>query len=666
MKRSKWSDWQSSLLTLLLLLLALPGSAKSDVQLTSPDGNLSFSFNLSPTAPMYSVSFKTQVLIQDAILGLTFEDGPFAANLAMLKPRFHAADEQYELLVGKTHYAHDQHREALIPLIERGGAKRRVNIAIRVFNDGIALRYEFPEQTSRDSLILLDENTTFPVKGNPIVHTLFWGNYNNTHEGVYQQLPVQEVPPDTLMDLPIFFECSKKIYMAITEANLRDYAGMYLIKHDGVLKSQLSPLPGQIQVKVKAGLPHQSPWRVLMISDKPGQLISSNILTSLCEPPAEQDWSWLKPGKTTFHWWNGDIVPDTSFAPGINFETNKYYIDFCAKNGLAYHSVIGYGGFAWYQSDAPNYGTVGPHTDVTKTVPSLNIQQICDYAQKKGVGIHVWVHWKAIYPNLEKAFSQFEQWGIKGMMVDFLERDDQEMVKIQEEILKKAAEHHLFIQFHGAYKPTGLHRTYPNEFTREGTLNYENNKWMQSGLSPTHDLDIVFTRLLAGAADYHLGGFRAVPPRAFKPQYTRPLMIGTRCHMLAMYVVLESYLQMIADYPAAYEGEPGFDFLRVVPTSWDETVVPLAAVNQYVAIARRKGSDWYVGSINNLEAKTVTLPLDFLSQGSYIAVCYADAEDTEVHPNHLIKSVKRVTNQDKLQMHLAVGGGQVIRLIKQK
>lgn len=220
-------------------------------------------------------------------------------------------------------------------------------------------------------------------------------------------------------------------------------------------------------------------------------MIESNLLTNLNEPSIIKDISWIKPGKTSFHWWNGDITPDTTFAPGINFETDKYYIDFCARQHIEYHSVIGYGGIAWYKSDAPGYGEIGLNTDVTQTVPSLNMQQVCDYAKTKGVGIHVWVNWRALYPDLEKSFDQFQKWGIKGMMVDFLDRDDQEMVNIQEEILKKAAEHKLFVQFHGAFKPTGMQRTYPNEFTREGTYNYENNKWLLYGISPNHDLNIV-------------------------------------------------------------------------------------------------------------------------------------------------------------------------------
>ena len=232
----------------------------------------------------------------------------------------------------------------------------------------------------------------------------------------------------------------------------------------------------------------------MLISDRIGDLMESTTITSLCNSKIKEDFSWLKPGKTSFHWWNGDITPDTTFAPGINFETNKYYIDFCADNGIDYHSVIGYGGLPWYVSDAAGYGAVGKNTDVTRTVPTLDMQQVCDYAKSRGVGIHVWVHWYAIHRQLEAAFTQFEKWGIKGMMVDFMDRDDQEMVKIQEEILLAAARHKLFIQFHGSFKPTGLSRTYPNELTREGTLNYETNKWSQKGLSADHDLDMPFTR----------------------------------------------------------------------------------------------------------------------------------------------------------------------------
>jgi alpha-glucosidase len=291
------------------------------------------------------------------------------------------------------------------------------------------------------------------------------------------------------------------------------------------------------------------------------------------------------------------------------------------------------------------------------------MQEVCDYAKSKGVDIRVWVHWQAIYPDLEKSFTQFEKWGIKGMMVDFLNRDDQEMVNIQTQILQAAAKHHLHIQFHGAYKPTGLSRTYPNEFTREGTLNYECDKWGDV-ITPDDDISIPFTRMLAGATDYHLGGFRAVPAADYKIQFTRPLVVGTRCHMLAMYVVLESYLQMICDYPDAYEGQPGFEFLNGLPTTWDETKVIGAEVNKYIAIARRKSNDWYIGVITNHEARQMKLKLDFLPAGNYTATIYADADSAAQKPNELNRKTINVTSKDAIDINLAGGGGAAIRISK--
>jgi alpha-glucosidase len=291
------------------------------------------------------------------------------------------------------------------------------------------------------------------------------------------------------------------------------------------------------------------------------------------------------------------------------------------------------------------------------------MKQVCDYAHSKGVGIRVWTHWKALYPKLEEAFALFEQWGINGLMVDFMDRDDQEMVNIQTEILEKAAQHHLHIQFHGAYKPTGLSRTYPDEFTREGTLNYEVNKW-DKRITPDHDLNIVFTRALAGPTDYHLGGFRAVPDSLFKVQYTRPLMLGTRCHMLAMYVVLQNPLGMVCDYPAAYEGQPGFEFIKEVPTNWDETKVIDAKLAEYVVIERKKENDWFVGSINDHSARTIKVPLSFLEEGEYTAEIFSDAEDVNTEPNHLKKENKIVSKKDILDIKLAGGGGMAIRLKK--
>ncbi|GAC1587871.1 MAG: glycoside hydrolase family 97 protein [Chitinophagaceae bacterium] len=649
------------LLFALPVFLVLPVSAQKVVRLSSPDGNLVFSFRLVNKSPQYSVSFKGHTLISSSALNLSFEEnGQFKNDLRVNKPVITEKEEKYELVVGKTKWVDDHYREAFIPLEETVAPFRHINLVARVFNDGMAFRYEIPLQDKWTSYSLTDENTEFALTGNPVVHALLLPNYTSSHENEYTTALLQQVKEDTLMDMPALFEFPGKIYLAITEAALLDYAGMYLTRHHNRLRGVLSPLPGQSALKVKASLPHNSPWRVLLINDRIGALIESNIITSLNEPCKIKDVSWIKPGKTTFPWWNGNVVPDTINAPGNNFVTNQYYIDFCARNKLEYHSVVEYGLHEWYVNDGAGF-MPGPHADVTKAVPGLDMKKVCDYAKLKGVGIRVWVHWAALYPKLDSAFAQFERWGISGMMIDFMDRDDQQMVNMQTEMLEKAAAHHLHIQFHGAYKPTGLSRTWPNEFTREGTLNYECNKW-STRISPDHDINFPFTRMLAGATDYHLGGFRAVADSAFVVQYTRPLMRGTRCHMLGMYVVLESYLGMVCDYPEAYEGQPGFEFLKEVPTTWDETKVLGAEVGRYITIARRKNADWFIGSITNHEERSLKVSFNFLPEGKYEAAIYSDAPDANTNPNKLVRQTRVITNKDSVTVQLKKGGGEVMRI----
>ena len=650
-------------LFLALLFCASPAIAQKSITLRSPDGNLAFSFQLVNKSPQYNVVYKGQVLISKSEIGLSFaEAGEFKKNIRTGKTVISDKEEKYELVVGKRKSVDDHYREAMIPMEETIAPFRHINLVVRAFNDGLAFRYEIPSQEKWTSYTLTDENTEFALTGNPLARVLLLPNYTSSHENEYTIAPVQEIKKDTLMDMPALFEFPGKIYMAITEAALLDYAGMYLTRHNGKLRGILSPLPGQSIIKVKATLPHNSPWRVMMVSDRVGALIESNILTSLNAPCKIKDVSWIKPGKTTFPWWNGNVVPDTINAPGNNFVTNKYYIDFCARNKIEYHSVVEYGLHEWYVNDGAGF-VPGPHADITKAVPGLDMKEVCDYAKSKGVAVRVWTHWAALYPKLDSAFAQFERWGLSGMMIDFMDRDDQQMVNMQTEMLEKAAMHHLHVQFHGAYKPTGLSRTYPNEFTREGTLNYECNKWSKR-ITPDHDINFPFTRMLAGATDYHLGGFRAATDSSFIVQYTRPLTRGTRCHMLGMYVVLESYLGMVCDYPAAYEGQPGFDFLQEVPTNWDETKVLNAEVSGFITIARRKNNDWYVGSITNHEERTLRIAFDFLPEGKYEAAIYTDAADANEHPDNLVKQTRVITNKDNILVQLKKGGGEVMRIRK--
>jgi alpha-glucosidase len=636
--------------------------AQQQIHIASPDAQIKFTLTTAAGVPQYSVSFKNRLLISGSALNVkTMETGTFA-NVRFAKAAvFKSVKEKYSLIVGKANLVENQYKQAVIYLADAVNKNHKVNIEVRVFNDGVAFRYHFPSTTNQSVITLLEEQTQFRFTEDPVTKALLLPNFTTSHEGLYTTSALTKIQEDTLMDVPALFQLSGNTFVAITEAALLDYAGMYLSKHNGILQSSLSPLPGQEAIKVKALLPHHSPWRVLMISDRVGAFIESNISSSLNETPEIKEWSWLKPGTTTFPWWNGTIIPD-SIKGGNNFETNKYYIDFCAANNITYHSIVEYGGHEWYTNDGEGYQP-GKNVDITKPVDGLDIKAICDYGKQKGVGIRVWTHWKALYPKLDTAFALFEQWGLSGMMVDFMDRDDQEMVNIQTEILEKAAKHKLHIQFHGAYKPTGLHRTYPNELTREGAMNYEYHKWDKI-ITPDADLNIVFTRMLAGPTDYHQGGFRALPQDEFVVQNFKPYVMGTRCHMLAMYVVLENYLPMVADYPDAYIGQPGFEVIQKIPGTWHQTVVPSAQVDEYVSIARRCGSDWYIGTITNHQKRSVTLSFNFLDEGIYTATIYSDAADADVNPNHLTKESKQVNKKTKLEISLAGNGGSFIHLRK--
>lgn len=651
----------------LLILLFLNSQilfAHKSVQLFSPDRKICFQLVLTDEHPIYNVSYQGQKLIVDSSLELIFDNGTFGKNLKIGRTVFEKKEETYELIVGKNKKVHSLSEQVRIPLEESSYPFRKIDLIVRAFNDGLAFRYEFPQQKGWESYVLYDECTTFQIVGNPKTLAMYLPSFQTSHEAKYSHVNYDEVKESTLMDMPALFEYPNHVYMAITEAAVRDYAGMYLWKEKGSIIGKLSPKIGQEKIKVEATLPHCSPWRVLMISKRIEALIESDLLTNLNEPCKLEDTSWIKPGKTTFTWWNGNVTPDTTFLGGNNFLTNKYYIDFASAKGLDYHAIYGYAEQPWYTDNGVWFGSPGTISDITKPVSTLDMKQICEYAKSKGVGIYVWTNWKPLYAKVDEAFALFEKWGIAGMMIDFMDRDDQEMIRIQEEFLQKAAKHHLFVQFHGSCKPSGLHRTYPNEFTREGTLNYENFK-AHAQTNADHDISMPFTRLLAGATDYHLGGFRSLPRDHFKVQQSNPYVLSTRCHMLAMYVVLESYLGMVCDTPEAYEGQAGFEFIQAVPTTWDKTVVLDASVNEYVVIARKKDEKWFVGAINNSTARDIELSFDFLEKGNYSVTIYTDAEDTDVNPNKLNKEQKIITSDSYLPVRLAADGGMVLLIEKQ-
>ncbi|HEX2474868.1 MAG TPA: glycoside hydrolase family 97 catalytic domain-containing protein, partial [Lacipirellulaceae bacterium] len=422
------------------------------------------------------------------------------------------------------------------------------------------------------------------------------------------------------------------------------------------LQTRLAPLPERDNAVVAAGTPHWSPWRVVLVADHAGKLLESNMLLCLNDPP-EGDFSWLQPGKTTWPWWNGTIEHGPPSTPELNFAIHKHYIDFCAEHGIAYHAISSVAeDRPWYAQRDPGFAWPHADTDILKARPDIDLPRILEYAATKGVGIRLWVNWRPLADHLEEAFALYERWGVKGLMVDFMDRDDQEMVQWQERVLRAAAKHKLHIQFHGSYKPTGEQRTFPNLFNREGVLNLEYLKWSDV-CSPAHSVNVAYTRALAGQVDYHLGGFRHATRSAFQPRDDRPTVLGTRAHHLALYVVFENPMPMLADIPSAYEGQPGFEFLVEVPTTWDETRFVAGEAGEYVVIARRSGKKWYVGGITNWTVRKIALPLDFLGDGKFEATIYQDVSDDGEKPNELRIETQAVNSKTQLDLTLASGGG---------
>jgi alpha-glucosidase len=534
-------------------------------------------------------------------------------------------------------------------------------VELRAYDDGVAFRYRLLPQEGTDEFELRDEVTQFDIVGEPKVLFNTLEGFTTSHESLYEQTPVSKIPAGKLLDMPLLLTWPNGRAAALTEARVRDFAGMYLQRmsaDDTALRCQLSPLPGREGVCVAGKIPHDSPWRVVLLADVAGKLLESNLLLCLNDAP-QGDFAWARPGKSSFHWWYGEFEDDYKSPPekGAYLARHRKYIDFCAKNKIAYHAVSG-DGLAWYKQSKTDYGTPAADADILTPRPEIELAKILAYARERGVGIRLWVHWKPLSNRLEEAFTLYESWGVQGLMVDFLDRDDQEMIAFTERMLKSAARHKLDIQIHGSSKFSGEQRTFPNLFNREGVLNLEYLKWSDL-CTPAHSVNVAYARALAGPVDFHLGGFRSVSRAEFQPHDRAPVVMGTRCHNMALYVVYENPMPMVADAPSSYEGQTGFDFITEVPTTWDETRFLVGEPGEYVVIARRSGDNWYIGGITNWTPREIDVPLDFLTSGEVDAGLYVDGSMDESEPNAIVERRQDLKVGAPLHVSMAPGGGFV-------
>ncbi len=391
----------------------------------------------------------------------------------------------------------------------------------------------------------------------------------------------------------------------------------------------------------------KSPWRVLMIAQQPGDLAQSEIIENLSRPCTLADTSWIKPGMMAWdHWWSGDVKMTT--------DENLRYLRFAGEMGWQYQLVD----WQWYGA----FDNV--NADITKINPAIDMPSMLREAEKSHIRLWVWLHSNDVNRylqsgKLEEAFETYHKWGLAGVKIDFMNRDDQEMVEWYETIVKMAAQHRLMVDFHGAFKPTGLRRTYPNLMTREGVLGNEYNKF-SNRVTPEHTLILPFTRMLAGPMDFTPGGFHNVTKAAFKQAIPTQVM-GSRAHQLAMFVVYDGPLCCFCEDPEYSRGQPGIEFLRSFPTSWDETRVLSGDIGKQIVSARRKGSNWYIGGMCADDPVNIKLKLGFLGKGKYAADIYRDAADSATDPKHIMIEHKIVTSADVFDMSMAAAGGIAVR-----
>jgi len=537
----------------------------------------------------------------------------------------------------------------------RGGSA----IDFRVYDDGVAYRFV---TALKGEVTVKDERFGFSLPaGTTSLYPLEKG-FMSHNECAFLPASMDTVGIKHLASLPALFTTGGTNIL-LSEADIQDYPGLWITGDGrGGVSGVLPAYPADVKahndrnvyvterkdyLAVTSGT-RTFPWRVFIITPDDASLAESEMIYRLGAPPAPGiDFSWVKPGKVAWDWYNANNIFGVDFRAGLNNDTYKYYIDFASANGLEY-VILDEG---WY--------VLG---DVLKQSPGFNVQELCDYAASKNVGIILWVIWKTFHDKIDEALAQYEKWGVKGIKVDFMQRDDQWMVNYYHEVAAKAAEHKMLVDFHGSYKPDGIERTWPNAITREGVKGLENNKW-SAECNPEHDLTLPFTRMVAGPMDYTPGAMVNMQRRDFTPVFYRPASQGTRVHQMAMYAVFESPLQMLADSPSNYmRNQECTSFIAGVPVTWDETRVLAAKKGDFIIVARRNGPAWYLAAMNDWSPLKRDVELSFLPEGKYEIEIFSDGINADRHGEDYRHLKQEVTAGGTVNISLAPGGGWIAKI----
>ena len=646
---------------------AMPLASAKDYTLTSPDREIVLTVSVGERVE-YFVTHNGDVLLDRSPLSMTLADGTaWGVNPRLVKASTRSVDEVIPAPVYKKKEVPDRYNE--LQMTFRGNYR----ITFRAYDDGVAYRFT---STAKKPFEVKAEEAVFNFPADwtayiPYVRAdrtaTFESQFFNSFENTYTHGRLSQWDQRKYAFLPLLVEAANGKKVCIGEADLMNYPGMYLYTAGGTsLKGVFAPYPANVEQGGHNNLQMvvtgredyiarfdrgtDFPWRYLVISEQDRELADSDMTYRLATPQADMDFSWVKPGKVAWDWWNDWNLYGVDFRAGINNDTYRYYIDFAARHGIEY--VILDEGWA-----------VNLQADLMQVVPEIDLPMLADYANSKGVGLILWAGYYAFDRDMEHVCQHYADMGIKGFKVDFMDRDDQQMVDFHRRAAETAAKHHLMIDFHGTYKPTGLHRTYPNVINFEGVHGLEQLKWSGPEVDQvTYDVTIPFVRMVAGPMDYTQGAMRNATRGNYRPVNNEAMSQGTRCHQLAEYVVFESPLNMLCDSPSNYEQEEECtDFIASVPTVWDETVALDGKVGEYVIIARRSGDTWYIGALNNWEAREAEIDLTaILDAGSYDIQAFRDGINADRAARDYFKAeFTLVCNpmSAKIKVPMAPGGG---------
>jgi alpha-glucosidase len=622
-----------------LLLASLLGGP---ITLTSPDRSITVSVTVD-TAITYNVRQDGHTLIGNSVVSLNkgkwvVSKHTIQAHTGMLTP----------VVKQKSAQIKDAYNELKIDF------KNGLSLEWRAYDNGIAWHWVSKQ---KGPYTITAEQAEFNFeKGKawyPQEEEFFSHN-----ERKYIPYAIDSLGENKLASLPALFEVNGT-KLLVTESGLYNYAGMWLRGVHGVFPHYPKALKvtsdrdervtAREDYIAKVDGPQSFPWRVVMIARKDIELLDNQLVYQLA-PPATGDYSWVKPGKVQWDWWHYNNIYNVTFRAGINDSTYRYYINFAAEHKIDY-VLLDEG---WCDT-----------RDLMALAKDIHVKELVAYAAKRQVGILLWSSWLVLDKQMDRALDTFAEWGVKGIKVDFMQRDDQPMVNYYEKVANEAAKRHLLVDFHGAYKPVGWLRTHPNVLTSEGVMGNEISKFADL-IDPVHTTTLPYTRMAAGPMDFTPGGMLNVQKGEWSAHPSEPMTLGTRCNQLAMYVIYESPLQMLCDMPTHYEREPeSMALLDCVPVEWTQTIPLAGKVGEYVVMARQAlNGDWFIAGMTDWEARDYEVDLSFLPKGAYTMQLWKDGVNADRNAKDLTLEKSKVQQGDKVKIHMAPGGGFITRLVQ--